>query len=307
MHTCVEVVQPDEYSSFRSQHFTCPSLAENHGLHCHPEIELTWLMQSQGLRFVGDSIEPYRADDLVLVGAGVPHRWRNDVGGTGDAAELIVLQFRLDTLGPVFSDIPEAVRLRELWLRAGRGLQVLGETARRVRASMASVPQQTGMQRLICLLEILNDLASSTELRPLASVDYQMRSDVSAVSRQKIELVFSFVRERLHLDVTQAEVAGHVGMTAAAFSRFFHRSTGETFVSFVNRLRINEACRRLISSNETITAIAQDCGYGSIANFNRQFLANKGMRPSEFRRTGPAWRKHPERSLASRHALVDLS
>ena len=54
-------------------------------------------------------------------------------------------------------------------------------------------------------------------------------------------------------------------------------------MGFVNILRINEVCRRMTESNECITDIAMDCGYNNIANFNRQFLALKGMNPTQFR------------------------
>ncbi len=51
----------------------------------------------------------------------------------------------------------------------------------------------------------------------------------------------------------------------------------------MNILRINEVCRLLMESDEGITDIAMNCGYNNIANFNRQFLALKGMNPTQFR------------------------
>ena len=84
-------------------------------------------------------------------------------------------------------------------------------------------------------------------------------------------------------DINQADVARLVGLTPPAFSRFFRRATGQTFVGFVNILRINEVCRAMLEGSECITNIAMRCGYNNIANFNRQFLAQKGMNPSQYR------------------------
>ena len=56
------------------------------------------------------------------------------------------------------------------------------------------------------------------------------------------------------------------------------------FVQFVNRLRINLACQ-LLMSDETlnITDVCYSAGFNNVSNFNRQFLAQKGMSPSRFR------------------------
>ena len=42
----------------------------------HPEYELKWVRQGVGQRMVGDHVESFRKDDLVLVGSNLPHCWR---------------------------------------------------------------------------------------------------------------------------------------------------------------------------------------------------------------------------------------
>src|SRR5215469_13654583 len=86
-----EAVASDEDSSFRCLHFACDRFADDHAWHYHPEYELTWIIRSQGVRFVGDSIQTYGPGDLVLVGPNLPHCWQNEADGPGP--ELIVIQF----------------------------------------------------------------------------------------------------------------------------------------------------------------------------------------------------------------------
>ena len=43
--------------------------------HVHPEFELTFVESGFGTRFVGDLIEPFREQDLILVGGMVPHHY----------------------------------------------------------------------------------------------------------------------------------------------------------------------------------------------------------------------------------------
>ncbi len=49
------------------------------------------------------------------------------------------------------------------------------------------------------------------------------------------------------------------------------------------RLRIGEACALLSGTGKSVAHVAEMVGYRSIANFNRQFKAQKAMTPRQFR------------------------
>lgn len=74
--------------------------------HYHPELELTLVIKSRGIRFVGDAIEPFAEGDLVLVGSNLPHYWRNDeryyASDSAQSAEAIILRFRANAWGNDF-------------------------------------------------------------------------------------------------------------------------------------------------------------------------------------------------------------
>lgn len=225
-----ETVQVDAASSFRSTWFTCASFDEDHTWHYHPEFELTWVVQSQGTRFIGDSIEPFRAGDLVLIGPNMPHCWHSESEGDADGMpEAIVVQFRPETFGHDFLDLPEFEPIKRLFRASKRGLHIEGETASRVQVQIRSLFEKKGIARLIGLLDILRVLAESeNDLRYLASVDYHITNDITELNRQRIELIHRHVRQNLDSEINQADVAGLVGLTPPAFSRFFRRATGQT-------------------------------------------------------------------------------
>ncbi|MFC4312062.1 helix-turn-helix domain-containing protein [Steroidobacter flavus] len=281
-----ETVQSDVDSSFRSIRFTCASFAEDHSWHYHPEFELTWIIRSEGTRFIGDSIAPYRADDLVLIGPNLPHCYHDEPAAIGGnpGPDLIVLQFRPEIFGTEFLGLPEARRINELLLASKRGLHVQGETSARVRDLMLLTLKKRGMPRLMCLLEILQTLTDGRRnLRSLASADHHIDNDITQTHRDRIELIHRYVRENLARQISQREIAALVNLTPQPFSRFYRKATGQTFVRFVNTLRINAVCRWLVETDDGITSIAMNCGYNNIAHFNRQFIALRGMTPRQFR------------------------
>ena len=279
-----ETVQADAASSFRCLWFTCRNFAEDHTWHYHPEFELVWVVRGHGTRFVGDNIESYHPDDLVLIGPNMPHCWHSETEAGGYLPEAAVVQFRPEMFGHDFLDLPEFERIKRLFRASKCGLHIEGETADRVQARMRSLFEKKGIARLIGLLDILRVLAEAeNDLRYLASADYHITNDITELNRHRIEMIHRHVRQNLSSEINQADVAHLVGLTPPAFSRFFRRATGQTFVGFVNILRINEVCRAMTEGGECITNIAMNCGYNNIANFNRQFLALKGMNPSQYR------------------------
>ena len=87
-------------------------------LHYHPELELTLVEQSSGIRTVADSVERFEPGDLVLVGADVPHRWKNDLVEDADGqpvqAKAIVVKFLPDFPGTSYWELPEMRPVQKL-------------------------------------------------------------------------------------------------------------------------------------------------------------------------------------------------
>lgn len=95
---------------------------------------------------------------------------------------------------------------------------------------------------------------------------------------------------RLFLDAHFADehsldsLAGRAGMSVEHLCRSFKAYTGSTVVGYLLRRRLQEAMIRLRNSEAKIAAIAYDCGFGDLSHFNRQFKANVGLTPSQYRK-----------------------
>jgi len=298
MNPTFEAVPPESDSSLRCLHFSCRHFSDNHTWHYHPEYELAYVVASHGLRFVGDSIQPYQPGDLVLLGPNLPHCWSDegDIQSYAVAPELVVIQFNRESFGDGFLSLPEARSLQHLLELADTGLHFAGRLAERAGALTKVAANEHGMVRLIRTLETLNLLTRCTTVSSLASSDYRTKPNGNPL-HARIDSICNYIRENLAMDISQAQTAAKLGMSPTAFSRLFKSATGGTFVSFVNTLRINEACRLLDASTSAIIEIAMSCGYNNISNFNRQFLAIKGMSPSEFRQRTKRKSEHHHRYM----------
>jgi AraC-like DNA-binding protein len=253
--------------------------------HFHPELQITLVIKSYGHRLIGDNIAPLQAGDLVLVGSNLPHVWQQEPSRRRSASlpvHAIIVRFLETFASREFLKIPEAEPLCRLFRRAARGLHVTGATREVVAEKMRRLAESKGLERISGLLSILNTLAHSMELKPIASAGFVPvleRSD-----QDRMQRVCNYINAQLGATVDRAQVAHEAHLSEGAFSRFFKLRTGKTLPQFVNELRIGRACRMLVEDDAKVTDIALDCGFSNLANFNRRFLGITGATPREYRR-----------------------
>ncbi len=261
--------------------FVRESLQFEYAWHYHPEYELTLICNSRGRRFVGDHISDYADGDLVLLGPNLPHTWCSDTHVAQRPHRAIVAHFSDSFVGNAIQHCPELHQVRMLLDRSLRGLSFTGPTRDWVAHELELAVQLSGLPCLVALLSILNRLATSPGSHPIASQWYTPPRDDQMNAR--IDIVCRYLVNHFTEPIQQAEVADLIGFSPAAFSRFFKRTTGKTFVSYLNELRIGHACRLLSDSRISITTVGFNSGYLNLSNFNRTFRRFKGVSPRQYR------------------------
>jgi AraC-like DNA-binding protein len=141
-------------------------------------------------------------------------------------------------------------------------------------------------QRFNTLIRILGHLADSKELVPLASTAHT--SPIDSTGNRKLKRVMEYVHQHLAQDLTQHDAAALVGMSPAAFSQFFRRAMGRTFVDFVNDLRIRRISHALLETDDSITEIAFASGFNNLSHFHLQFRRLRGTTPRAYRQSATA-------------------
>ena len=91
------------------------------------------------------------------------------------------------------------------------------------------------------------------------------------------------VRENYQKRIPQTAICDHIGASSSILCKFFKKYYGCTFVSYLNKYRVEQAMQKLKTSNESITDIAYGCGFDCLNWFNAKFKENIGMTPGEYR------------------------
>ncbi|QJD79295.1 AraC family transcriptional regulator [Spirosoma rhododendri] len=276
--------------------FLVKELVEPHfdpNWHFHPHYQLFLVKEGTGTRFIGDSISTFAPGDLVFLGPNLPHLWRSDQPYFDRQSTLrtqgIVVYFPEDFLGPAFFEKQEMSAIRQLLANARHGLTWSNGTHdRAVSVLTRLVSQPVGFGRLMGLLNLLNELAESTEYQLLASSTYvnSLRpEDTDRNIYHRMQVVHDYVLNHFPEELSLETVADLAGMTAPAFCRYFKARANKTFSEFVSEVRIGHACKLLMNTPLSITQVSFESGYRTLSNFNRQFKDITGLTPSGYVKT----------------------
>lgn len=82
-------------------------------------------------------------------------------------------------------------------------------------------------------------------------------------------------------------IADVLSISPAYFSRLFHQKTGEKYVDYVTKVRVEKAKEFLIQNPSiSVKKLAGDVGYFSVHQFTSVFQKYTGMTPSEYTKLG---------------------
>jgi AraC family transcriptional regulator of arabinose operon len=210
---------------------------------------------------------PVSPGDIVVIPAGVPHRYRADplnpwtiwwmhvVGSDSDAFVTAIAES-----SPEFSPVMPA---HDPYAARAALEHVLVSLER--DDTVASLRSASG-----AAWGVLAQLAAD-------------RARGAAEAGDPILAVQDYLRENLDSTASVAELATMAGFSDSHFSARFRHASGTSVVEYRKRLRSARARELLITTDATVAEIAHAVGYDDPFYFSRHFRAINGASPSQYR------------------------
>ncbi|WP_440118770.1 AraC family transcriptional regulator [Paenibacillus sp. QZ-Y1] len=252
--------------------------------HLHDWHEIIYVYRGQGTIFIDTGLEDMRAGDLFIIPGNTVHRALPDAGDPVTSSALFfspgLLASAAGGSASALLSLFERCRKRRVYKRH---LDDSGQT--KVAALIDDIQAEfqlehhlsahAAMLRLQLLLIVLERLEAAGPSSP----------DRSISGPGWLSTTLAHIDDKLRSGLSLPELAQQAAVSPAHFSRAFKRYTGMTLTDYALARRVIMAKEHLLRSDDTMTVVADACGFESLPHFYRQFKKLTGTTPAVYRKT----------------------
>ena len=98
-----------------------------------------------------------------------------------------------------------------------------------------------------------------------------------------IKKAIAYMETNYEYNLSLKNIADEIGMAPSYFSRFFKKTTGETFYCYLNKIRLYYAHKELMNSEASITEIALNNGFSNVKSFIESFKKVYKITPAQYK------------------------
>lgn len=253
-----------------------------------PMTEIDIILGGSGIhRFFGQSV-PCSEGDIYILQENVPHGF---YAAEEDGTPLSVRRVRLSV--PCWFDGDHASVSNPAYLcgvfaeSSTVACAVLTQDARREASELldrvfAETRAQkygwrTAVSAYLSVFFVIVSRCRKTELRNSAPVPLKERGIILSVLRAVDE-------HYGEPELTLERLAAAHFMSTSGLSRLFGQYIGQPFSEYIRHYRMEQACRLLRESQESVNTVASHCGIRDIPSFYRAFSRYTGMTPNRYRK-----------------------
>jgi transcriptional regulator GlxA family with amidase domain len=120
--------------------------------------------------------------------------------------------------------------------------------------------------------------------RPGGQSQFSAALSLQATDRKPLRELEAWVLDNLSKPLTVPVLAQRVAMSPRNFTRVFTKEMKTTPAKFIERLRVEAARRRLEESQNSMDAIASECGFGNVNSMRNVFQRALKISPGQYRR-----------------------
>jgi AraC-like DNA-binding protein len=240
-----------------------------------------YIIKGEGVRIVGDRMDYFNKEELVFLGSGIPHVFKNDKNASQNEVDYIVVKFNRIIGGQDLFKIPELASINRFLKRAGKGLIFSDTTVMKLKKQLIKLAKSKNEDRIILLLKVLKILSAQEDYNELSADTFLLKNTSAGEDRTK--KVINYISENYNKNISLEDLASISYMTTNSFCRYFKNRTGKTAFQFIREFRINNACQMLINGEKNISQICFDTGFNSLSSFNRVFKSLKHISATEYK------------------------
>lgn len=256
----------------------------NH-LHRHKEIQITLIIKGEGTLIIGNYIQKFKPGNIYIIGANQPHIFKSDATyfhqKTKYNVHSLTLFFNsLESFKDILS-LPEMKEIKKFLQKSCLGMQAPEFEERKLAQDILKLREVKNGLLLADFIRLLNTFSHLKKWKTL-STEYS-GLPISDYEGLRMNDIYQYTMENYTKNIKLQQIADVAHLSIPAFCRYFKRHTNKTYITFLNEIRINNACNNIIDGGfKSISSIAYENGFDNITTFNRLFKKSIGISPTKY-------------------------
>lgn len=253
-------------------------------LHIHEFAEISHIASGEAEHEIGGVRYKVNRGDLIAIPKGVAHTFRPTACDEPFVAYDLMftenffsgLQLGEDLRIVLASVLGSADTFADMHL-SGVGYQLFGEIFYKIYTEFLT--RGAGYTDLIraYLCELLINLYRKLKTDGISNIPQRLKSIV----RNTVSYIEEHFREHLTIDM----LSSRVFLSNDYLGRLFKEITGMTIGAYIQKVRLDLACKLLADTDKTVSEIAELSGFGDIKSFYTVFKRELKVTPAKYRST----------------------
>lgn len=253
--------------------------------HWHEEVEIFFAQKGEAVFHIDTETFLLKEGETVFIN---PNRLHEAEGIDGQEFTFLAVVFQ-----PRFLSGTSLDRIQQKYIepvingdlcvpvKTEQGTELAKKTARAMREIGRVYEQKEPGWELLLKAELLRVWQ---EYYSAAEKSSGKSDSTSRYRINRMKEILTYMNDHFCEDLEIAAIAARFHMSESAFCRFFKSIMHVSAVAYLNNLRIARSCQLLLSTEESVSKIASDCGFRNISYFNRVFQNRMHQTPGQFRK-----------------------
>ena len=266
--------------------------SESH-LHAHDFIEIAYVVSGCGTHKIGDMEYEVSKGDLFIINYDIPHEFRSFKDPSKPRLWVYNCVFKPEFLDyklvncKDFYNITHHFLFRAIFSNdsaVDNDIKILGRDSIEIEEIYEKMYREYNLKE-----EGYIEILRAYVIELLITVFRLFRKNTSlgdGIKTQRQEIVhkvMNYMKENYSEDLRLEDLATIAFLSPNYFSRLFKECTSMTISEYIQKIRIEEACKMLKQTHKKVIDVAHDIGYKDIKYFNSIFKKITGKTPKEYR------------------------
>lgn len=253
--------------------------------HKHEDYQFRLITKGKGICMIGEYVVEFKKGDILFLGRNVPHcsSLYEQEPGDENIVESDILQFHPDIFPDKIAELPDYIHIYSVLHKSQNGIVFRSpKLAQKIKKMIDNMQIAEGIEKILLLYQII-EIMGKSKCGSLISEHQFSAQNTLCENYGSLQKTYDYLYSNMKKEITLNDLSKYTNTNPTVLCRTFKNKTRMTIFQFLNKIRIENACKLLVYSDLTISQIANESGFNSMAYFNRRFKTSTNMSPSQYR------------------------